>query len=398
MEVRPRTARLVLVTPDGIVVGVLPPVPVAVPWWSDVTSVVDAIRARDGIEVVILRLLETSCEEQPGGEVTYLAETREPVARVEAWTGALDEQPLRQSYAKPGGPQADLAWAARVLRTRGIAPAGAPVQVRTWNLSSLWRIPTNGDDAWLKVVPPFFAHEGAILEALQGEGVPRLLGRDEGRVLLAAIAGEDLREASEVQLLQMVALLVDIQRKWVDRTGDLLALGLPDWRAAPLTAAITDVVARTPMPHDESLALDAFVAGLPERFRAVAACGLPDTLVHGDFHPGNLRGDATSMTLLDWGDSGVGHPLLDQPAFLDRAPVQVRRAIEAHWIAAWRGAFPETDPARAAALLAPIAAARQAVIYRRFLDNIEPSEHVYHARDPADWLKRTAELLGRESD
>jgi hypothetical protein len=47
---------------------------------------------------------------------------------------------------------------------------------------------------------------------------------------------------------------------------------------------------------------------------------------------------------------------------------------------------------RAAALLALIAAARQAVIYRRFLDNIEPSEHPYHKADPAMWLKRTAAL------
>lgn len=34
----------------------------------------------------------------------------------------------------------------------------------------------------------------------------------------------------------------------------------------------------------------------------------------------------TAETLLDWGDSGVGHPLLDQPAFLDAiaAPVSAR--------------------------------------------------------------------------
>jgi len=41
-------------------------------------------------------------------------------------------------------------------------------------------------------------------------------------------------------------------------------------------------------------------------------------------------------------------------------------------------------------LLAPVAAARQAVIYRKFLDNIEPSEWPYHAADPAAWLHRAA--------
>ena len=51
------------------------------------------------------------------------------------------------------------------------------------------------------------------------------------------------------------------------------------------------------------------------------------------------------------------------------------------------------DPARASILLAPLAAARQAVIYRKFLDNIEPSEQIYHRADPAKWLSRTAALV-----
>jgi hypothetical protein len=33
-------------------------------------------------------------------------------------------------------------------------------------------------------------------------------------------------------------------------------------------------------------------------------------------------------------------------------------------------------------------------MYRMFLDNIEPSERIYHAADPADWLARAAALPG----
>ncbi len=66
------------------------------------------------------------------------------------------------------------------------------------------------------------------------------------------------------------------------------------------------------------------------------------------------------------------------------------------WLAHWREAVPGSDPARALTLLAPIAAARQAVIYRGFLDNIEPAEHPYHAADPVDWLSRTAALVRAE--
>lgn len=85
--------------------------------------------------------------------------------------------------------------------------------------------------------------------------------------------------------------------------------------------------------------------------------------------------------------------MLDQPAFLERVASEYVDTIEEHWARAWRACLPGCEPARAAGLLAPIAAARQAVIYRRFLDNIEPSEQVYHRDDPADWLRRTAAML-----
>jgi hypothetical protein len=52
---------------------------------------------------------------------------------------------------------------------------------------------------------------------------------------------------------------------------------------------------------------------------------------------------------------------------------------------------PGCEPERAASLLEPVAALRQAVIYQSFLDGIEPAERVYHASDPALWLQRAAD-------
>jgi aminoglycoside phosphotransferase (APT) family kinase protein len=178
---------------------------------------------------------------------------------------------------------------------------------------------------------------------------------------------------------------------------ELLSLGLPDWRAPALTALIAETVDRTAaeVAEEDRATLTAFVRELPRRFDELADCGLPATLVHGDFHPGNLRGDGRALTLLDWGDSGVGHPLLDQPAFFAAIPDAAVDTVRAHWLQRWRNAVPGSDPARAWVLLAPVAAARQAVIYRKFLDNIEPAEHRYHGADPPQWLKQTAALVRR---
>lgn len=194
----PRLARLVLVMRDGTVIGTLPPVSVESPWWADVEPVVQAVHDQYAAEVTVLRLLESDLDARSGGAVTYLAEVAQRVP-ADPWRGTLDDQPLRQSFARPGGPASDLAWANEVLTRCGLHPMGRPVQVKTWNLSSLWRIPIDGQTLWLKVVPPFFAHEGPLLARLAGERVPAApcrgrrpesaLGDPRGGPLHSRIAG-----------------------------------------------------------------------------------------------------------------------------------------------------------------------------------------------------------------
>ena len=248
----PRRASLLLVTPDGTPVGRLPEIPVAIQWWPDMTAVVAAGREAYDLDVVVLRMLDTERPRPHGGGVTYLAEVAAPIARSPLAAEALlpfdvelDDQPLRLRWAKPGGPDADLRWADEVLLARRIERDGPAEQIRSWNLSSIWRLPlAGGGPAWLKVVPPFFAHEGDMLRRLQGDAVPQLLGHDGDRVLLADIAGEDQYDAEEPELLAMVSMLVEIQASWIGRVDDLLRIGLPDWRGPGLTARIADTVQR----------------------------------------------------------------------------------------------------------------------------------------------------------
>lgn len=347
-----------------------------------------------GVQVTLLRLLEADRPNPHGGNVTYLAEvaTRVPA---KPWSGHLDDHPLRSSWARPGGPAADLAWADAELAAEEIHRISKPEQMRTWNLSSIWRLPVEGHNVWLKVVPPFFAHEGPLLQRLQGRAVPTMLAQQGGRILLDEVPGEDLYEPPRRVLLEMASLLVRLQRDWIGGTDELLALGLPDWRATSLIASIRQVVdcSGAKLSDADQSTLATFVDGLEDRFAAVGRCSVPDTLVHGDFHPGNHRGDTTTLILMDWGDSGVGHPLLDETAFLDRVSAEDAPDVRGHWHHEWQKAVPSSDPDRASRLLAPIAAARQAVIYQRFLERIEPSERPYHQADPTNWLQRTAALV-----
>lgn len=395
-----RLVTLVLCRRDGEVLGALDPFEVDVPWWQEVGSVVDAARQVHGVAPVILRLMAGE-EHRLGasGPVTYLAEVADDVdAPVRPWERTRDvDHPLRASWARPGGPADDLVWADTALDLAGMPRTGPGVQVRTWNLSSLWRLPTARGTAWLKVVPPFFAHEGAVLTALDSDRVPEVLATDGARTLLAEVPGDDLYGIGGDRLPAMVHLLVDLQSAWVGRVDDLLALGLPDWRREALTSGVAALVERwrDRQSPDVEAGLDRLVTDLPDRWADVEACGLPDTLVHGDFHQGNLRSAGPGhLVLLDWGDSGVGHPMLDQAAFLERLLPRDQRAARDVWTRRWRSEVPGCEPDRAAVLLAPVAALRQALIYQMFLDGIEPDERIYHAPDPARWLARAAALTG----
>jgi Ser/Thr protein kinase RdoA (MazF antagonist) len=189
----------------------------------------------------------------------------------------------------------------------------------------------------------------------------------------------------------MARAWVDVQAEWAGRAQELLAAGLPDRRTPALLDAVLATVrradARAELAPAELAALDRLADGLPGRLHELDACGLPPTLVHGDLHPGNWRGPGDDLVLLDWGDSGVGHPLLDLPAFLSRVPDAGRRTVLAAWADAWRERVPGADVDRAVELVAPVAELVRAVVYRTFLDGVEESERTYHDGDVAVALR-----------
>lgn len=387
-----RTVTLALVDPAGSPLGTLRLPRVEPEWWQQVGEVVDAARDTFGIDVTVLRVIAHGRPHPPGGEVTYLAEyDGPPPTDLVPVTGPTDwtaPHPLRAAWAEPGGPAASLAWADAVLAGHGRTVTGHRQQ-RTWNLSAIWRLDTDSGPAWLKEVPPFFAHEPAVLAWLDRPTTPTLLGAAGGRMVLDHAPGTDRYDATAAEREAMLADLLDIQTDAVARVPELLALGVPDMRAGPLCDRITAVARQWGHTLDrrERTALDRLITGLPTLLAAVAACGVPDTLVHGDCYPGNMRGDGTRRVIIDWGDSMVGHPAFDLIRLRDWPP-DGPTTLRDLWCAHWRRQVPGCDPDRALDLLAPVAALRDAVTYAGFLDAIEPGEHPYHMIDVPDGLRR----------
>ncbi len=418
-----RTVTLVLVDEEGVLLGAMPAFVVDLPYWQEVAEVVADAQDRYGIKVEVLRLLTTSNREPHGGEVTYLAQlvgelpptAPRPlaVARDLGDRVAQDES-LRMPYARPGGPSETLEWARERLGKEYVS-----AQQRTWNLSAIWRLdgPTSAatgggplGTAWLKQVPPFFAHEAAVLEwatrAVPGSTPPLLSAGPERRMLLGHVAGEDLYESGVAERVDIVAVAHRIQLASISDVDELIAAGVPDRRGAVMAEWIraelrgdTDHVAAHPA---SDLLIDLLI-GLDEQLRRTSDCGLPDVLVHGDEHPGNaiawrgveMSGAEAGTVLLDWGDSYIGQPAFDALRLGVGLPAEAKEQVVEAWVEAWHTSFPDSDPRQAVELLGVVEPLRLAAVYASFLRQIEPTERRYHAADVAQCLDRAVEAALR---
>ncbi|MEV5629331.1 phosphotransferase family protein [Micromonospora tulbaghiae] len=396
-----RTVTLVLLDSAGRPLGALPPFGVPEPWWQEAGSIVAAVRQRHGLEVAVLRLLDADSPGPPGGHVRYLAQV--VAARVAPLEPAVDAlgvplepvavdlapHPLRQPWAEAGGPADSVAWATGELRRLG-RRVTAVAQQRTWNLSAIWRLDTERGPTWLKQLPPFARHEPTVLAFPGGtnsliDGPVVLAADGEGRMLLADVPGADRYGAGARERAAVAAEHHAVQLRACGVVGELVAAGVPDLRGAGLAGWIRERLAG----HDVSAAAG-LLDGLDHRLRQVGDCGLPDTLVHGDLHPGNVRGDDGHRTVIDWADSFVGHPAFDILRLTEDVDADAAARLIDAWARRWRTDVPGSDPHRAVDLLRPVAPLRQAAVYAMFLAAIEPSEHPYHVHDVPAALARAA--------
>jgi hypothetical protein len=370
-----------VVTHGGSCTGKVGPFPVEVPWWAQVEPVVAYLEDTLGVPVVVLRLLTVEGSDGArDGHVTYHAEALEPPRKLTPCDFADDGHPLRLPWARPSGVRELLGWAAE-----HVSLTGRPVQSKTWNLSGLFRLPTADGTVWLKAIPGFAAAEPAAIAAFAEVDrglVPTVMASAPGRLLLADVPGADCWEASPQLAAEAVGRLAAAQARIVSRPPVI-----PDRRPGTLAAAVRDLL-DGPVGAELSPRERRAARSLEPRWEMLADCGLPDTVVHGDFHPGNWRREAGPPVVLDFADAHWGNPVLDGLRAIEFLPPDRRRETAGAWIAAWTAAAPHSRPAEALRIAEPLAHLAYAVRYQEFLDNIEPSEHVYHQGDPAASIRQ----------
>ncbi|MFC0680803.1 phosphotransferase family protein [Lysobacter korlensis] len=302
--------------------------------------------------------------------------------------------PRRPEWYSPGWLDTVDEWIDAALHSVGRRRTGNSIVTRMWSLSAIVRVATDSGTVYFKATGGGFDAEPAVTALLakrHGELIPTVLAtagsgaagsddadpRGRGRVwmLLEELSGVQPDQEPGVALA-LAPTLADLQARSVDDLVELRAVGCPD-RAAPsvldgLAMLLHDSLELARLTAEEQALARAAAPRMAELVHELWACGLPDTLTHGDLHVGNVAYDGSRVRIFDWTDAAVGHPFLDA-VLLARSAVEQpadpgdgfrldRDVIDAY-LARWRRHRPHADVARAMELAVPVTELYQAISY-----------------------------------
>jgi hypothetical protein len=268
-------------------------------------------------------------------------------------------------------------WAELTIRPLGIELTDL-AQLNGGETFCLVRLGTTRKPLWFKAVGQPNLDEFPItllLSKLFPDYVPAVVASDPSLNgwLMESGGHLTLRECENPEIWRSaVQRLASLQIESIGRTSQLLQAGCRDLRIETLTSYVApffSVMAKlmeqqtkhppAPLTKEELSELArTVVVGL----RLLAEVGMPNTLGHSDFNPGNILVDGDRCLFIDWAEAHVGHPFLTFEYFAahlrNSCPVLIRQ--EDCWRKAysdvWRSAAASTEVTRALDLSPLIAA------------------------------------------
>jgi hypothetical protein len=304
--------------------------------------------------------------------------------------GLLPLPDLRPAWARRGWLSEVKAWMAAELARLDRTPVGDPEQLKHWSLAAVLRQPTDAGPVYFKAtMTPRFAREGSVTRLLAGlfpQDMPEALAHDAARgwLLLAPFPKDALNDADLETQAAAMRRHAEVQLEAVNHLGALLAAGCEDRRLTRmrerLPALLRESLELSLLTDAEREALLALEDTLLVRMDALAACGLPETLLHGDLHLGNVAHAEGRFTFFDWTDAAVGHPFFDlitlhPPWTADEA----WPALQTAYLAPWQARCGER----------PVAEALNHALVLGRLFHAESYEAIYRAQEPrARWSLR----------
>jgi Phosphotransferase enzyme family len=229
-------------------------------------------------------------------------------------------------FEKPGWMEELLAWVQDEIAPLGLRVTGDFRQLGAGGSFNLTRIETTRNAVWFKATGEPHGHELSltlVLAELFQAYMPRVIGVHAGwnGWLSENAPGRSLGEVTDCSPWERAAeALAELQIRSIGKSLQLIAAGARDLRISRLAERIDAFLSRMSelmaMQEKRSPAplADCELRRLGDRLKQsctlLEAFGLPHTVGHLDFNPGNIFVDGDQCVFLDWAEGAISNPLL----------------------------------------------------------------------------------------
>jgi hypothetical protein len=234
--------------------------------------------------------------------------------------------PEKGPFEKPGWMEELLAWVQDQIAPLGLRLTGDVHQLSASGSFNLTRIDTSGNPVWFKATGEPNRHELPLtlsLADLFPTYVPRVLAIHSAwnGWLSENVSGNSLGDAADSAPWDRAAeALAELQIRSIGKTAQLVGAGAKDVRIGRLAERIDAFLSRmrelmamqtkrTPAPVIER-EFKRLADVLKHSCTLLEGFGLPHTLGHLDFNPGNIFVDGDQCVILDWAEGAISNPLL----------------------------------------------------------------------------------------
>ncbi|MGH8876061.1 MAG: phosphotransferase family protein [Stackebrandtia sp.] len=314
----------------------------------------------------------------------------------------------RPAWSRPGWNARIGKWLNAILAERGIEPVEAPAVVQQWAISAVLRQATRDHgDYYLKAVfggpGRGFWHEPALSAALAHEQpglVPEVTTIDSrhGLIVMPDMRITEIDKRPPRQWLPGLPVLARIQRNWVGRRAELLALGCadrgPDSLLEQAVEAFDDERLSAAASPQQRERVDELMPTFRRLCAEAADWPVPLSLGHGDCHPGNVGlGADGGVRVFDWSDGAWTHPFFDVPLYVRNLTAELRDEAWDTYLDSWSDYAPLSELRELIPAVNILTALYQVVTYRGIVDNLAPDDRFVFTGYAADFWRRTLEIL-----
>ncbi|WP_331747047.1 aminoglycoside phosphotransferase family protein (plasmid) [Streptomyces sp. NBC_00853] len=273
------------------------------------------------------------------------------------------------------------------LAKQGLARHGLPIDARRTFISAILKVRTECRDVWYKEYRSLFRREPHVVEWLAkhvGAAVPGVLAAGDTWWL-----AEEFPEERPQAVEDPLEALARVQIATSGRGDEIVALGCPEWTLGQIVSRAAAVSERDDLiGREDANLIRSLLSRLEYAAEMVDRTGIPNTIVHGDFHSENVRWTDIGWFLFDWTDACVAHPFIDLAVALRYESVGSRAQRSAAYEAVWSEAFPRENVRRALKFTDAIGAAFQLVNYAEIIDSFEHPVNEGESLALRDWVRR----------